>query len=112
MKKKAASISYQGTIKQRGQSNERLSKAGDFVIVKRGVARLLILRCPCGCGDDLLINLDGRSGAAWRMYKKLSKYSLYPSYWRDTACGSHFIIWNNIIYWFSENDEIIEYWDV
>jgi len=27
--------------------------------------------------------------------------SLYPSYWRDTACGSHFIIWNNNINWCS-----------
>jgi hypothetical protein len=60
----------------------------------------MIMRCPCGCGDDLLINLDRRAGDAWELYGKKS-VSLYPSYWRDSACGSHFIVWSNRIYWCS-----------
>ncbi len=71
-----------------------------------------ILRCPCRCGDDLLINLDKRSGSAWRFCLKSGSYSLYPSYWRDTACGSHFIIWNNRIYWCHKEDESDEDWTV
>lgn len=105
-------ISYKGTISNRGDSQELLFNSGDFVIVKRGVPRLLIFRCPCGCGDDLLINLDKRSGPAWRLYSKSKVYSLYPSYWRDTACGSHFIIWNSNIYWCYRYNETQENWAV
>jgi len=108
MKDKANSTSYKGTIEHRGQSHDLLSKPGEFVIVKRGVPRLIVMRCPCGCGDDLLINLDPRSSGAWRLYRKASKFTLYPSYWRDTACGSHFIIWNNRIHWCYQYDEYFE----
>jgi uncharacterized protein DUF6527 len=108
MKAKSNSISYKGTIEYRGQSNDLLSRPGEFVIVKRGVPRLIIMRCPCGCGDDLLINLDPRSGDAWRLYKKSSKFSLYPSYWRDTACGSHFILWNSRIHWCYQHSEYLQ----
>jgi hypothetical protein len=63
------------------------------------VSPQVIIRCPCGCGDDLLINLDKRAGPAWRYYRNQYGLSLYPSYWRDSECGSHFIIWNSYIYW-------------
>src|ERR1051326_4512221 len=60
---------------------------------------MLILRCPCGCGDDLLVNLDTRVGHAWRYYSTRRGLTLFPSYWREGNCGSHFIIWNDHIYW-------------
>jgi hypothetical protein len=73
--------------------------AGDAVIVERGCLRSLIVRCPCGCGDDLVINLDRRAGPAWRIYSRDDKLTLYPSYWRETACECHFILWKNRVYW-------------
>jgi len=112
MKTQAKHIFYKGTIKNRSDSKDLLFKPGDFVIVEREIPRLFILRCPCGCGDDLLINLDKRSGPAWRLYSKSKKYSLYPSYWRDTACGSHFIIWSSKIYWCYRTNETEENWTV
>ena len=33
---------------------------GEFVIVERGKPRLIVMRCPCGCGDHLFINVDER----------------------------------------------------
>jgi len=88
-----------GKTETRDSASPLLSKGGDAVIVKRGKPRLLIVRCPCGCGDDLLINLDKRAGKAWYLYRNRKGLSLYPSYWRDDGCGSHFIVWNNQIYW-------------
>jgi hypothetical protein len=103
---KATKVSNKGNIAARSAANDLLKDPGDFVVVKRDVPRLMVLRCPCGCGDDLIINLDKRSGPAWRFYSKSSRNSLYPSYWRDTDCGSHFVIWNNRIYWcYSRNEE-------
>jgi hypothetical protein len=109
---KTNKISYQGTIEYRGESKGLILIPGDFVIIKRGVLRYMVLLCPCGCGDELVINLDKRAGPAWRLYKKNGLWSLYPSYWRDTHCCSHFIIWNNNIYWCFRNYELYESWAV
>ena len=109
---KANKIYYKGIAATRSESTGLLEKPGDFALVKRGIPRLLILRCPCGCGDELLINLDKRAGPAWRLYLNMELYSLFPSYWRDTKCGSHFIIWNNKIYWFHKNYRYDEDWNV
>jgi hypothetical protein len=94
-------IVFRGKVETRDAAAPILQHGGEFVIVERGKPRLIVLRCPCGCGDDLLINVDKRVGKAWRYYRNQHGMSLYPSYWRDTACESHFIIWNNNIYWCS-----------
>ena len=99
MRKRVKSVEFRGTVESRDLASCLLSAAGDAVIVERGVPRMLIMRCPCGCGDDLLVNLDRRTGKAWRLYQKSSGLTLYPSYWRDDACGSHFILWNSRVYW-------------
>lgn len=92
-------VSFLGRAENTGEAASLLKKPGDTVLVERGVPRLLILRCPCGCGDDLLINLDKRAGPAWRLYFRANRLTLFPSYWRDSGCGSHFILWNDEIFW-------------
>lgn len=99
MAQRVNTIKYHGKVETRDAATSLLKNAGDVVLVERGKPRLLVLRCPCGCGDDLLINLDRRTGPAWYIYSKRKGMTLYPSYWRDSGCGSHFIIWNNHIYW-------------
>jgi uncharacterized protein DUF6527 len=113
MNSRARKICFRGKVEYRDAAASLLKEHGDSVIVERGKPRLLIIRCPCGCGDDLIINIDKRVGPAWRYYRNQHGLSLYPSYWRDTACGSHFIIWNNHIYWCSgwESEEIDD-WSV
>jgi hypothetical protein len=37
---------------------------------------------------------------------------LYPSYWRDTACGSHFVILKNSIYWLNNRNNFERNWTV
>jgi hypothetical protein len=73
---------------------------------------MLIIRCPCGCGDDLLINLDTRAGPAWRLYKNRRGTTLYPSYWREGGCESHFILWNDHIYWCWGSGDDVDEWTV
>lgn len=92
-------IVFRGEVASRDAAATLLSKSGDTVLVKRGKPRLLVMRCPCGCGDDLLVNLDRQAGPAWQHYYNLRGLTLYPSYWRNDRCGSHFIIWNSHIYW-------------
>jgi Family of unknown function (DUF6527) len=79
-------------------------QSGDAVLVVRGIVRSLILNCPCGCGHYLTINLDSRVGPAWRIYLRKNALTLFPSYWRDSHCESHFILWGNRIYWCDRDD--------
>lgn len=81
-----------------------LNSPGEAVLVSRGRPRWLLLLCPCGCGAELPVNLDSRAGPAWRLYQDQRKrISVYPSVWRDTDCGSHFIIWRDTILLFGED---------
>lgn len=85
-------------VQSRGEAIGLLKVPGDAVLIERGRPRWLLLACPCGCGDEIPINLDRRAAAAWRIYRNDKQgLSLYPSVWRDTGCESHFIIWRGQI---------------
>jgi hypothetical protein len=92
-------IVLRGTVESVDLAAPMLNDAGDTVLVHRGRPRMLVMRCPCGCGDNLIINLDSRTGYAWRFYRDRRGLTLYPSYWRKDGCQSHFIVWNGHIYW-------------
>lgn len=96
---KVNQLNQVGIFENRDTAARALNQTGDVALVHRGIARMLLIRCPCGCGDNLLINLDSRAGPAWRLYERGESLTLYPSYWRDSACGSHFILWRNHVHW-------------
>jgi hypothetical protein len=98
-------IQFTGKFESRNEAAASLKQPGDTTLIERGIPRMLLMLCPCGCGDDLIINLDKRSGPAWRLYRKGKSVSLFPSYWRETRCGSHFILWKNSIHWCDWEDD-------
>ena len=102
-------LELRNVVQSRADASSYLRLPGDAVLIERGRPRWLLLLCPCGCGEEIPINLDSRAGAAWRLYRnpKLG-ISVYPSVWRDTGCESHFIIWRNAILLFSSEDE--DFW--
>lgn len=102
---RASKIRDRGTVTHRQEAVALLERPGDSVLVFRGVARALVMACPDGCGEVLTINLDARTDKAWRYYKKRNQVSLFPSVWRDTGCGSHFILWSHKILWCDFKDE-------
>ena len=91
-------LSLKAVIKFRAEAGSQLASPGDAVLIIRGQPRWLLLKCPCGCEDEIPINLDLRAGQAWRFYKgRDEEITLFPSVWRDTDCLSHFIIRSNRI---------------
>jgi hypothetical protein len=88
-----------GVFASNDEGKASLVASGDAALVFRGIPRMLLVRCPCGCGDTLVLNLDRRTGPAWRLYQRGSVLTVHPSYWKDTGCGSHFILWNNRVLW-------------
>jgi hypothetical protein len=57
------------------------------------------MKCPDGCGEIVSVNLDRRSGPAWRLYKRRELWSLFPSVDKPAGCGSHFILSYGKIIW-------------
>lgn len=88
-----------GTVERHSEALALLEHPGDFVLVERGVPRLLVIACPDGCGDVVPVNLDERAAKAWRLYQRAERTTLYPSVWRDEGCEAHFVLWNDVIYW-------------
>ena len=68
------------------------------MLVERGCPRSVIMKCPCGCGDEIVLNLDRRMGSAWQMYREHRGLTLFPSVWREIGCRSHFIVWHDDIF--------------
>lgn len=95
----ARKIRWRGVGEYRDQAEALLEMAGDVAGVVRGRPRSLLIHCPDGCGETLVINLDARAGKAWRIDTRNDALSLYPSVWRDDGCKSHFILWRNHIIW-------------
>jgi len=104
---RAEKIRLTGTFLSRDEAAASLKMPGDTALVHRSVTRMLLMNCPCGCGDVLVVNLDSRAGPAWRIYRRGDAISLFPSYWRDTKCESHFILWKNRVYWCDWDDDSI-----
>lgn len=106
MKRRAARIDFRGVIEHRHEADDLVARPGEVALVHRGVDRSLVVACPDGCGELLTINLDRRSGPAWRFYQDAAAISLYPSVWRTTGCKSHFIVWRSRVYWCDWQEEL------
>lgn len=88
-----------GVTERFSDAVSRLQNTGDYVTVVRGVPRSLVMRCPDGCGETITVNLDKRTGPAWRTYERSGGLTIYPSIWRESGCRAHFIVWRNKILW-------------
>jgi hypothetical protein len=91
----ASKTRWRGSVTSRDDARAQLQEAGDVVLVERVVPRSVVIKCPCGCGEELVINLDERVGPAWRLYRNERGLTLYPSVWRESGCRSHFILWHD-----------------
>jgi hypothetical protein len=88
-----------GIVPSHREALARVKESGDLAIVKRGALRSVVMRCPDGCGEAITLNLDPRTDKAWRVYQSRKGLTLFPSVWRDTGCKSHFVLWNDVLYW-------------
>ncbi|MBZ5539835.1 MAG: hypothetical protein LAN61_04855 [Acidobacteriia bacterium] len=110
MNMRANAVRFKGFVADRIEAGAVLKKPGDLAVISREkMPRWIVLRCPSGCGDDVLLNLDRRTGRAWSLYRESGKrVSIYPSIWRDTGCGSHFIVWKNRVIWCDYDEALLD----
>ena len=57
--------------------------------------------CPCGCKEELTLNLIDDASPNWKIEVKngINEFSIYPSVRRNINCKSHFWIRNSKIKW-------------
>ncbi|MBZ9852078.1 hypothetical protein LB565_29300 [Mesorhizobium sp. CA14] len=103
MLRKSYAVQFKGTVERQSEAISLVERPGDVVLVERGVPRAFVMKCPDGCGDVLTVNLDSRAGPAWRFYQREDGLTLFPSVWRDTGCGAHFIVWDDTIHWTNDS---------
>ena len=109
----AHKIQFLGTREFRDEAQALVTAPGDAVLVERGVPRALVIKCPDGCGEILSINLDRRSGKAWRLSRTPdNKISLHPSVAKQGGCESHFVVRRSEILWCADEDEVAPTWPV
>lgn len=59
----------------------------------------LILKCPCGCGQEIALNLMGSHLPRWHVdVKSARRFSVHPSV-DATSCGAHFWLRNGQVNW-------------
>jgi hypothetical protein len=75
-----------------------------YVVGDRSKEWLAILKCPCGCGDIIQLNLLQSAAPCWRVrFHKRKKITIRPSIDRVVGCRSHFTLRNGIINWVWED---------
>ena len=62
-----------------------------------------LLKCPCGCGDKIMLNLITDSKPCWSVVFKKELPTVFPSIWRTKNCESHFWLKRGKIIWAGEN---------
>lgn len=88
-----------GDAEYRDQAEAALRAPGDASMVFRARPRSIVMACPDGCGETLVINLDSRADKAWLFNMRGEGLTLFPSVWREGGCESHFIVWRGHILW-------------
>ena len=79
---------------------EKVNDKTIYIIGDLNLPWLLALKCPCGCGSLIQLNLLKDTAPCWS-YKitKKRKINIFPSVWRTVGCKSHFVIRNSKIDW-------------
>lgn len=58
-----------------------------------------LLKCPCGCGDNLMLNLMTDTKPCWKVNISNNRPSIFPSIWRTKKCKSHFWLTQGKVVW-------------
>jgi hypothetical protein len=84
--------------------------AARIVVIERHGPRAVVFQCPCGCGETMVVNVDPALKRAWRVRRDHRGLTLLPSVWRTSGCESHFVLWENRVWWcdFRDPDRVTE----
>lgn len=77
-----------------------ISNHSIFVIQDGNEPELLAFKCPCGCGETILLNLLSDTKPQWYFDISYSGIiNVSPSIWRTVGCKSHFWVVDGNVKW-------------
>ncbi|MFD2582656.1 DUF6527 family protein [Pedobacter vanadiisoli] len=62
------------------------------------------LLCPCGCNEDINLNLEPDEDPCWSLSAG-NLTDLSPSIWKSNNCRSHFFIKKGKVKWCPDNNQ-------
>ena len=79
---------------------KRIKSRNLYLAQEDGEEWAIALKCPCGCGDRLELQLTPESRPHWKLLNNNEKHpTIHPSIWRQRGCKSHFWIKKGRILW-------------
>lgn len=79
---------------------EVISYNSIFLIQDGNEPELLAFKCPCGCQENILLNLLGDASPQWHFsITDNGIIDVHPSIWRIVGCKSHFWIIDGNVKW-------------
>lgn len=75
-------------------------QAGVAALVRGGgKEKWLLMQCPCGCGEQIALNLMQSHSPRWRVSAQSERrFTVHPSV-DSTSCGAHFWLRDGKIIW-------------
>jgi hypothetical protein len=70
-----------------------------YIVGDRPHYWMLCFKCPCGCGDNISLNLLNQRRPCWRFVVRWGRLTITPSIWRKVGCKSHFHVRLGKIQW-------------
>ena len=73
-----------------------------YIVGQQGFPKWAIMRCPCGCKEQLTLSLMKQKKPNWEISIQNQKISLSPSVWKNEGCRSHFFLKKGKVIWTSD----------
>ncbi|MPL89560.1 hypothetical protein SDC9_35596 [bioreactor metagenome] len=71
-----------------------------YVVGRKKYTKWAYLKCPCGCGDIIMLSLDKINYPSWSVRQdKFGKATISPSIDKLEGCRSHFFIKKGKLIW-------------
>jgi hypothetical protein len=88
------------TFEDRAQARSAAKRDGVAALVApAGKQKWLILKCPCGCGQEIALNLMRSHSPRWHVnVTSAQQFNVHPSV-DATSCGAHFWLRGGRVSW-------------
>jgi len=79
---------------------ENIQPGHCYIVTDDGYPYSVLFKCPCGCNDDIALNLVGQH-PVWKLksFNADDQITLHPSVHRINRCKSHFFVRGGCIVW-------------
>ncbi|HBC31162.1 hypothetical protein KCV26_11440 [Petrimonas sulfuriphila] len=76
-----------------------------YVVGNKNYSKWGYMKCPCGCGDLIMLSLNKDSFPSWTIKQdKLGRATISPSINRLDGCKSHYFIRKGKLIWAAFNN--------